>query len=270
MCFRQLREGFGIDAETYMRCLGHTWTTVATPGKSKALLYFAGTQFVIKTLNKDESKFLRSILCGYFKHVANHPTLITKFYGHHCLRSLMTGAKIRFVVMNNVFRTDNEIHLKYDLKGSTFGRSATPVQAAGPDCIFKDNDMGPRRIHIGTARGGLLMQQLRRDVEFLKRMGIMDYSLLLGIHERDLPLPLPSPPSKLSNMCFTSEEGGMVSISGKELYYIGVIDILQDYCLRKFTEHHVRAVFHDRHSISAVPPASYATRFLKFIEDHIE
>lgn len=28
--------------------------------------------------------------------------------------------------MNNVFRTDLDLHSKYDLKGSTFGRTAGP------------------------------------------------------------------------------------------------------------------------------------------------
>ena len=45
--------------------------------------------------------------------------------------------QVRFVVMNNVFRTDVPPHRKYDLKGSTLGRtigakmSATGQRQAG-------------------------------------------------------------------------------------------------------------------------------------------
>jgi hypothetical protein len=35
-------------------------------------------------------------------------------------------AQVRFVVMNNVFRTELELHRKFDLKGSTWGRTAGP------------------------------------------------------------------------------------------------------------------------------------------------
>lgn len=38
--------------------------------------------------------------------------------------------QVRFVVMNNVFRTDLDLHRKYDLKGSTFGRTAGPRPSA--------------------------------------------------------------------------------------------------------------------------------------------
>ena len=38
--------------------------------------------------------------------------------------------QVRFVVMNNVFRTDLELHRKYDLKGSTYGRTAGPRLSA--------------------------------------------------------------------------------------------------------------------------------------------
>eukprot|EP00995_Heteronema_vittatum_P012434 NODE_832_length_1163_cov_362.270197_g586_i0.p1 GENE.NODE_832_length_1163_cov_362.270197_g586_i0~~NODE_832_length_1163_cov_362.270197_g586_i0.p1 ORF type:complete len:274 (+),score=50.34 NODE_832_length_1163_cov_362.270197_g586_i0:50-871(+) len=182
MCFRQLRECFGIDCATYTKCLSEVWTTLVTPGKSNALLYFAGNTFVIKTLTSSESKFLKSILCGYFKHIqANPHTLITRFYGHHCLTHTSTRTQIRFVVMNNVFQTDNYIGVKYDLKGSTFGREATAEQKARKDvCILKDNDLGSQRIHIGSQRTAVLMQQMKRDVEFLKRMDIMDYSFFAG------------------------------------------------------------------------------------------
>lgn len=38
--------------------------------------------------------------------------------------------QVRFVVMNNVFRTDLDLHRKFDLKGSTYGRTAGPKPGA--------------------------------------------------------------------------------------------------------------------------------------------
>ncbi len=40
--------------------------------------------------------------------------------------STLPFLQVRFVVMNNVFRTDLDLHRKFDLKGSTHGRTAGP------------------------------------------------------------------------------------------------------------------------------------------------
>lgn len=47
----------------------------------------------------------------------------------HALQ-LQPPLQVRFVVMNNVFRTDLDLHRKFDLKGSTYGRTAGPKPGA--------------------------------------------------------------------------------------------------------------------------------------------
>ena len=44
--------------------------------------------------------------------------------------------QVRFVVMGNVFPTDTKLHRKYDLKGSTHGRTAGPKKDE-PGAILK-------------------------------------------------------------------------------------------------------------------------------------
>lgn len=46
---------------------------------------------------------------------------------------------MRFVVMNNLLRTDVPVHRTFDLKGSTHKRTAGPDP--GPNAIFKDLDI---------------------------------------------------------------------------------------------------------------------------------
>lgn len=55
-----------------------------------------------------------------------------------------------------------------------------------------------------------------------------------------------------------------------EIYYLGIIDILQQYDLRKMGETAVKALYQPVAGISAVGPARYADRFVKFIADHTE
>lgn len=71
---------------------------------------------------------------------------------------------------------------------------------------------------------------------------------------------------------------------GSDIYYVGIIDILQQYNLRKKTENFIKVYkivailftyfdqgfSHDRSIISAVDPRSYADRFIKFIDDNID
>ena len=52
---------------------------------------------------------------------------------------------------------------------------------------FKDNDFlnDGVKIHIGEEAKSKLMETLAADVEFLTKLHIMDYSLLLGVHDVD-------------------------------------------------------------------------------------
>ncbi|KAK4345551.1 hypothetical protein RND71_035727 [Anisodus tanguticus] len=47
--------------------------------------------------------------------------------------------------------------------------------------------------------------------------------------------------------------------------YVGIIDILQEYNLRKKIEHAYKSVQFDSMSISVVEPTFYSQRFLEFI-----
>merc|ERR1712244_36907 len=89
-----------------------------------------------------------------------------------------------FVVMGSVFYTDLDIHKIYDLKGSTHGRKATEKEKAQETPVLKDLDFLENNefIQIGSIKAKLFCEQLRRDTELLRKLKIMDYSLLLRIH----------------------------------------------------------------------------------------
>jgi len=144
-------------------------------------------QFLIKSMTRSESLFLRKILPPYYHYVQGQPnTLITRFYGMY--RVKVPGRKeIYFVVMGSVFHSSLEIHRIYDLKGSTHGRRATEKDREQAVPVLKDLDFVEDRqlLRIGKKQAKLFKDQLRKDVELLRKMNIMDYSLLVGIHYRD-------------------------------------------------------------------------------------
>ena len=90
------------------------------------------------------------MLNSYYQHVSQYKnSLITRFYGVHCVKPL-NGQKVRdiyynlllqmflavmvsdnsllqvrFIVMGNLFCSEYRIHRRFDLKGSSYGRSRT-------------------------------------------------------------------------------------------------------------------------------------------------
>ncbi|KAL5998242.1 Phosphatidylinositol 4-phosphate 5-kinase 7 [Asimina triloba] len=105
-------------------CGGGGLRELSSPGKSGSIFYLSQDErFVIKTLRKSELKILLRMLPNYYSHVGTYEnTLITKFFGLHRI-TLRGGKKVRFVVMGNMFCTELRIHRRYDLKGSSQGRS---------------------------------------------------------------------------------------------------------------------------------------------------
>ncbi|KAL6299951.1 SAICAR synthase-like protein [Sparassis latifolia] len=187
--FRELREDvFQLDPADYLLSLTAKYilSELGSPGKSGSFFYFSRDyRFIIKTIHHNEHKFLRSILPQYYKHVKNNPhTLLSRFYGLHRVK-LPRGRKIHFVIMNNLFPAHRDIHETYDLKGSTVGREYPEDKAReNPRATLKDLNWIKRGkvLELGPEKRALITEQLRRDSELLKQLHVMDYSLLVGIH----------------------------------------------------------------------------------------
>ena len=81
-----------------------------------------------------------------------------------------------------------QVHKKYDLKGSTVDRDASEKEKLKKEPTLKDNDFVKDgvKIIIGEEAKGKLMETINADVDFLAKHDIMDYSLLLGIHDTRL------------------------------------------------------------------------------------
>ncbi|KAH9998699.1 hypothetical protein BJV77DRAFT_1156469 [Russula vinacea] len=161
--FRELREDcFQLDPADYLLSLTAQYilSELGSPGKSGSFFYFSRDyRFIIKTIRHAEHKFLRSILKRYYAHVRENPhTLLSRFY---------------------------DIHESYDLKGSTVGRVYPEERAReNPRAVLKDLNWIDRHkeLELGPEKRALLTEQLRRDAELLKELQVMDYSLLVGIH----------------------------------------------------------------------------------------
>ncbi|KAJ7510299.1 hypothetical protein B0H11DRAFT_1701789 [Mycena galericulata] len=190
--FRELREDyFHLDPADYLLSLTSKYilSELGSPGKSGSFFYFSRDyRFIIKTIHHSEHKFLLSILKDYHQHVKNNPhTLLSRFYGLHRVK-LPRGHKIHFVIMNNLFPPHRDVHETFDLKGSTVGREYPEAKAAtNPRAVLKDLNWINRgkMLELGPEKRALLTEQLRRDAELLRKIHVMDYSLLIGIHKME-------------------------------------------------------------------------------------
>ncbi|KAL5046410.1 hypothetical protein BDW71DRAFT_66372 [Aspergillus fruticulosus] len=187
--FRHLRSKFRLDPADYLMSLTSKYilSELGSPGKSGSFFYFSRDyKYIIKTIHHAEHKLLRKILPEYYKHVEQNPnTLISQFYGLHRVK-MAYGRKIHFVVMNNLFPPHRDIHSTFDLKGSMIGREVSEEYIKDhPRSTMKDLNWlrRNRQLECGPGKREFFLAQLKRDVELLKRLKIMDYSLLVGIHD---------------------------------------------------------------------------------------
>ena len=165
---------------------------LCSTGRSGSLFYYTRDgKFIVKTIKKDEYKFIKQILPDYFKHLKTYPlSLLPKFLGCYVLTRKIKKKrdKIYFIVMLNVFATSKHIHIRYDLKGSRVGRRVltgkrdAEIMAKG-DLALKDLDLEKRKekMYIGE-KNDILLKQIKNDADFLCKIEANDYSLLLGIH----------------------------------------------------------------------------------------
>ncbi|KAI5055484.1 hypothetical protein GOP47_0029005 [Adiantum capillus-veneris] len=220
--FRHLRELFNVDAADYMLsiCGNNGLRELSSPGKSGSVFYLTQDErFMIKTLRKAEVKVLLRMLPRYYNHVQTYKnTLLTRFLGLHRFKNA-SGQKVRFIIMGNVVCSDSWIHRRFDLKGSSQGRSAEKEET-DESATLKDLDL-EFVFQLDQSWRDAVLDQISKDCKFLESEHIMDYSLLLGLHFKESPsreatdsrssvFDLPLHDVVLSR--FVAESGGFVEV----------------------------------------------------------
>ncbi|KAM9323161.1 phosphatidylinositol 4-phosphate 5-kinase type-1 gamma-like [Pholidichthys leucotaenia] len=300
VAFRYFRELFGIRPDDYLYSLcNEPLIELTNPGASGSIFYVTrDDEFIIKTVQHKEAEFLQKLLPGYYMNLNQNPrTLLPKFFGLYCVQC--GGKNIRIVVMNNILPRSVRMHLKFDLKGSTYKRRASKKEREKSKPTFKDLDFLSdisEGLTLDQDTYNALVKTLQRDCLVLESFKIMDYSLLLGIHNKTIaekensqgsPAGVgeekkPAGQRALYSTAMESIQGGSTcrdtldhndtmggipAVGGKGenlLLFIGIIDILQSYRLIKKLEHSWKSLIHDGDTVSVHRPSFYAERFYKF------
>lgn len=272
--------------EPTLRLLGAS----SAAGRSGAFFFLTpDQQFFVKTCTKKDWMTLLRILEDYVKHVEGArevqrirrdstditeiveqsaagfqgfvETLLPRYLGLYRFQTEAGGKSkpIRVVIMTNVFAAAETIDRRYDLKGSTHGRVASKKELAKVCPVLKDLDFqaSENPLRLDPVTRSKLMQTLREDTVFLEAHGLIDYSLLIGVHDRS------------EDQGRKTTEGMLVTTVSDDTRssYVGVVDILTPYLARKKAETFFLGKLTGR-DISCQPPRVYAKRFLRFIGEH--
>ncbi|XP_063064209.1 phosphatidylinositol 5-phosphate 4-kinase type-2 gamma isoform X1 [Engraulis encrasicolus] len=311
--FRNLRERFGIEDQDYQVSLARSPPVRGGEAQVDGLLLTSYDRtLVVKQISSEDVADMHSILSEYHQHIVkcHGSTLLPQFLGMY--RVSVESEDSYLIVMRNVFSHRLLVHRKYDLKGSLVSREASDKEKVKELPTYKDVDFrnNMQKVYVTEEEKEKLMEKLNRDVEFLVRLKIMDYSLLLGIHdvargERDeeegeepggeeegAEADNGLAPAPLVGSYGTSPEGiagymnsfkplgpgefdpyvdvyAVKSAPGapqKEVYFMGLIDVLTQYDTKKKAAHAAKTVKHGAGAeISTVHPEQYAKRFRDFI-----
>ena len=252
--FEDIRIKDGVSNDSYIEALGpnniynYIWTndfksftSLVSSGKSGSLFYYTQNgKFMLKTIAKDEFNKLLATLQDYHIHLVQNPdSLMNRFYGLHKIKYQdSNGAKEQYIIiMNNMFR-NFQPDIKYDLKGSTIGRT-TEFKDGKIDkkIALKDNNFteSHQKVYLEKSDLESILSWCKKDSDFLGRNTTLDYSLLLGIIDlEEVRLKIKDNPKLQSEndpivkvakegKLETKERGIYISSNKKELYVIGII-----------------------------------------------
>jgi len=155
------------------------------------------------------------------------------------------------------------INKKFDLKGSTYHRQASEKELAKSSPVLKDLDWirEGRKLAFGSKEEvESVRKRLEKDTLYLRRENLIDYSLLIGVHEMEEGEE-------------RSKRGEAMDViyaeSSTEIQYFGLVDILTPYVLPKKAETICTGTLMCRPGISCQPPKKYQTRFMSFVDEEI-
>lgn len=315
MVFRNIRERFGIDDLDYMYSLTKSQPFATdSPGRSGARFFYSWDKiFFIKTLTSEEVEQMHALLKQYHPYIVQRhgKTLLPQYLGMY--RLTVEGTETYVVVTRHVFSSHLNVHKKFDLKGSIVDRQASDKEKEKDLPTLKDNDFvrDGNKVFIAEDSKERFLDTLNADVEFLSKLNLMDYSLLLGVHDcekaeqedrereveedEDTPgenddndsqgsgphnTPPDSPLAGRDRFIRNGEIDPRIDIYAipsregaprREIYFLGLIDVLTNYGIKKRTAQAAKTVKHGAGAeISTVHPEQYAKRFLDFVTKAIE
>ncbi|VDL85778.1 unnamed protein product [Nippostrongylus brasiliensis] len=273
--FRNLREQFGVDSTEYLRSL----TTYepepdqldgSKTGAPPRLFVSFDKKFVIKSMDSEAVAELHSVLRDYHEYVVEKQgkTLLPQYLALY--RLTIDGSETYLIVMRNVFGRKYNVHTKFDLKGSTVSRAASEKEKAKEVPTLKDNDF--LEMNEKLSLPDVRIHDCERAADEAAKRPVEHVSEESGDELCPTPPDSPIP----STGAFPPLSGGpdlddeYYAIAShpdsqkKVIYFIGLVDILTYYGVKKRTATAAKTVKYgsDVENISTVKPDQVGYRYV--------
>ena len=109
--------------------------------------------------------------------------------------------------------------------------------------------------------------QIFNSKNFINNKSIQDESILKASSLSDKSCD--SRLEKLKALC-DFEDGGIISESKNEIYFVGIIDILTKFGFKKKCEHFAKKLRYCSNNMSCIPPQMYRDRFVNYMNQIIQ
>lgn len=289
--FGQLRQLWGVDDVLWR--LGGCETSVALAAqvdggsrgakrRGNIFLLSRDGQFILKQESHSCLELLEGgVAARYARRAGKVPSLLPRLVGAYTVT--FRGKMTHWLVTTNVFgarpRGFVRIRERYDVKGSTAGRRTRPKSST-----LKDLDAQEDAAILQSAslqKANKVIMTLKDDTALIQNLGLLDYSLLIGICDtttigegfsffRNIFFA-PACASFTAGFKYGSMRRGVnilpTSSNDMSFLVVGLIDIFQPWTWAKLIEFIARGTLHGYCAISAVPPGKYRARFLTFIAE---
>jgi len=245
-------------------------------GKSGEFFFFSrDKKLIIKTVPDLEIKMLRGILERYQKHFEEHPnSLIAKIYGAFTFFDSKSGQIFNLIIMKNICGfPPRYITRTFDMKGSKYSRQVIKTKGRVEEHVLKqhvlkdlDFERFEKKLYLKEAKKGVLLRQIEADSLFLRKMKLIDYSLMIFLVNKDQyrreqgslhdEFITKNPLASLEN----SRDPGFS-------YNVGIVDYLQPYNLEKAFEKIMKKIkkLNLKLDTSSQEPIFYSERFIGFV-----
>ena len=185
--FHDLRASRDETPSAYVASLARCAAYHATGGKSKSTFFrTADDVYVVKTVNAEELDMFASIADRYFEYLgavhgaSQKPSILVNIVGAYTL--VAEGAKkTHLVVLDNLF-CGVKVERAFDLKGNERNRyvkNPAPKQVLLDMNFWEVNEGVPLSVRAQSMEG--IRAAVDADARFLASVGVVDYSMLVGI-----------------------------------------------------------------------------------------